>query len=278
MRVLVVGGAGFIGAHLVTAYKDDHDVVVFDMCAGNDVRDEASVFRIWKDFKPELTFHMAAQTEVRRAFDEPDMTVHTNVLGALNVLEAARLFGGRLIVASSDKALAPSGDVYSATKRMADELCYAYLRSYKLDLAIVRCANVFGPGQRNETTLVTNTIMRILRGEKPIVYAQSQECVREWLYIADAVEAYKLIANSDYKGAMDVGSGMRWSVRHMVDVIADMCGKSRADVETIDVTEKPEHTINRVDSKIFRTIFPDWRVTEIGTALKETVLWYRSNT
>jgi UDP-glucose 4-epimerase len=292
MRTLVIGGAGFIGRHLVAACRAAGDeVTVFDLCAGNDVRDAGGLYRVFRDFKPELVYHLAAQTEVRRSYKEPCLTFETNVIGTWNVLEACQLFGTKkLIYASTDKvygqwpgpcsegAHSLPRDIYSVTKHAADDIVQVYSRTYGLDTVTLRCANTFGPGQHNGTTLITATVQSVLRGQKPMLFKGSEKARREWLYVDDAVKAYMAVRGRCENTVYNVGTGEVFSVETVVQAVLKCMEKPADWYELVEVEEAPQAPVNVVSSRRFRTDFPTWMPIRFPEALKRTVEWYASNT
>lgn len=235
-RVLLTGATGFIGSALVdrllalgadvsavirtTDYSRPYFFGPASKIQGvrvitGDIRDFQTVQRAVVQTEPALIFHLAAITQVVEAKGMPLETYQTNVLGTVNVLEAARqatalcdLNTPSVIVASSDKAYGrplakpvlestPFNPFhpYDASKAAADIAALSYSRHYDMPITIARMANVFGPGDTNWRRLVPGTIRSIMLGE-PVVLRSDGKAVRDYLYIDDAVEAYLLLAQS----------------------------------------------------------------------------------
>jgi UDP-glucose 4-epimerase len=217
MRILVTGGAGFIASHVVDAcLAAGHDVaVVDDLSAGSLVRvpRRARLYRldvgsaelddVFDRERPELVSHHAAQVSVRRSREEPLLDAQVNVVGSINVLEAARRHRVRRVVFAS------SGAVYGEVDGAADEAhpcrpCspYAvaklavehYLQGYHatggLESVVLRYANVYGPRQdpHGEAGVVAVFIQRILAGLTPVIHGDGQQ-VRDFVAVEDVVRA-----------------------------------------------------------------------------------------
>jgi nucleoside-diphosphate-sugar epimerase len=288
-KCLVTGGKGFIGRALCGALRKlGCDVQRIDLLEGrSDVRDRRAVDSVFFGYRPDTVFHLAAQTEVARSYADPATTYGTNVCGTLNVLESCRKYGvSSVLLASSDKAygqdgvrsetdqLASEADFYSVTKRVADELARDYMRLWQLPVKVLRCANTYGPGQYNRTTLVAGTLHRIQQGEKPIVHQGAEGNVREWLYIDDAVQAYLSLVDAP-SGAYNVGCGERYSVLEVVHKLLQMCGKA-ADWYDAVPHSTPQIRSQGLDCAKYRTLFPDWVPVTFDEGLQRTVRWFRS--
>lgn len=307
-RVLVTGGCGFIGSALVKRLEqigESEGICTLDLMRGQDVTDGGLVRSTIRMLKSQIVFHLAAQTEVRTSFREPELTYRINVMGTLNVLEACRACGVEaLVVASSDKAygdhpnrvcneakeLWHNADAYSSSKAMADELCQDYHRLYHMPIRILRCANTFGPGQTNETTLITGTVCRLLKGEAPVIHEGRADVKREWLYIDDAVDAYVHLAQHAscsgelYNGisypAYNVGSGGRYSVREVVDKIAQlMFMEGGMDLRLTRYSSLPEKAPQigdqGLDSAKYRKLIGDKPFVTFDEGLKRTIAWHK---
>lgn len=319
--VLVTGGAGFIGRALCARLRElDATVAITDLTAkeaGSSVPyvGVASPGRIETAFamtEPDFVFHLAAQSEVGRGHREPHHTLVTNVLGTINVVEACRLRGEKLraaVFASSDKAygtvpreqlpyreaddLAVDGDLYAASKRAGDEIVSDYVRLYGVPARILRCANTYGPGQTNYTTLVAAVVRALLAGKRPSMFSPNTE--REWLYLTDAVDAYLLVAaavatgneggtgrapeNRPLRGrwAYNVGSGEVASVEQVTKTLCRL-----ADVDEERIMLEPQGREARpipyqsLDSSRFRNLFPLWKPTPLVEGLAKTLASYRA--
>ena len=291
--VLVTGSSGFIGSALVARLRGGGaEVVEFDLRNDHDVLDCADLHGTFDAYRPDAVFHLAAETEVLKSLAKPAEAYTTNFVGTLNVLEMCRKYSTpRLVVASTDKVygeypfgrkqgppeegdeLRPSPNPYAESKRMADELCRDYRLFYRIPVVVVRSVNTFGPGQRNTTTLITNTVRRILAGLPPQL--APHDAAREWLYIDDAVEAYMLIGGAHHQFAFNVGSGHQMRVSQVVGAIAQLMDTSTPACEPLDV---PFNDYDQsLDCRKFRTWFPEWVPTSFVDGLAKTIRWYREN-
>jgi nucleoside-diphosphate-sugar epimerase len=293
-RVLVTGHKGFIGSKIAQRVSDEGGVVIgLDRCRC-DVGDYEQVARLFDHDRPQVVFHLAAQTEVGKSINRPYETYRTNVVGTLNVLECCRRWPVESAVfASSDKAygdgpvpyretqpLQPNADPYSMSKRMADELCQHYGRTFDLPVRVLRCANVYGPGQTNQTTLVTRTILNLLDGKPPVLHEGRSDVDREWLYVDDAVEAYLLAASCWYPEPQvwNVGSREVASASDVVGMIAYALDSTRLVNNDSIVRERgPRVSIGdqQLDSSLFRRCFPAWTTTPLDGGLRRTIAWHR---
>lgn len=229
MRIVVTGGAGFIGSHLVDALltRPDVSVTVLDnLHRGRldnlgqhdgdcrlrflpaDVRDAATIERALRG--ADLVYHLAAQSNVMGAVSDPRYSFESNVLGTFNVLEAARLAGVRRIVFASsreaygeaarlpvdeDQPLAAT-NTYGASKAAAEVYCRSFTNVFGLETVILRFANVYGP--RDAGRVIPIWIARALRGEPLEVYGGDQ--VIDFVWVGQAVEALLRAADTDVVG------------------------------------------------------------------------------
>jgi len=254
MRVLVTGGAGFIGSHLTDALvaRGDAVEVVDDMSAGRpgrvpaqaivhkvSVTEAAELTALTADFAPELICHLAGQIDVRFSVAHPAADAQANVVGTVNVLEAARAVGARVLFASTgaviygrDAPIPSMEDVlplpespYGVAKHCAEQYVLLYNRLHGTSHAVLRFANVFGPRQdpAGLAGVVAIFCARALAGERPVVYGDGRQ-TRDYVYVADAVDAFLAAANSGRPGTWNIGTGVEVSVLELTRVISQVAG------------------------------------------------------
>ena len=222
MRILITGFAGFIGSHLTEAMvKLGHDVYgIDDFSSGNiwnvrnlleyknfrykkgDIREVELVHDMMRDM--DVCFHLAAQVHVDRSHIEPELTYDVNVRGTQNILEAAKWYDVRVIYASSSEVYgtAIGGPIdeshplnaphpYGASKIAADRMCYAYAKTYSMNIRIMRFFNIFGPRQKDEGYggVISMFIKRAMAGIPPVIYGTGEQS-RDYTFVDDAIRAY----------------------------------------------------------------------------------------
>ena len=257
MKILVTGGAGFIGANFAMRALKEGEVTVLDSLtyAGNmdslreaaksgkfrfvkgDIRDGKVVGGLVKE--AELVVNFAAESHVDYSIANPQLFFSTNVAGTLTLLEAARKNDVAFLQISTDEvygevkrgesregdALRPSSP-YSASKASADLLVGAYCRTYGADAKITRTTNNYGPYQHVEKLMPKFTVLA-LAGRKLPVYG-SGKSVREWIRVEDNCEAIMAVARKGKKGEVyNIGSGERKSVLEVAKAILDATGGGR---------------------------------------------------
>jgi UDP-glucose 4-epimerase len=254
MRVLVTGGAGFIGSHLVDALvaRGDEVAVVDDMSAGRpdrvageavahklSVTESAALEAVVADFRPELICHLAARVDVRTSVSDPADDALVNVIGTVNVLEAARAVRARVILGSTgaviygrDAPIPSLEDVlplpespYGVAKNCAEQYVELYNRLHGASHVVLRFANVYGPRQdpAGQVGVVAIFCARALTGQRPVVYGDGQQ-TRDFIYVGDAVSAYLAAADRGRPGTWNVGSGAEVSILQLAAVISELSG------------------------------------------------------
>jgi len=263
-RALVTGGAGFVGSHLVDRLlADAHRVcVVDDLSTGStsnvapdapfqrvDICDAAALRDVVARFKPEVVFHAAAQTDVRRSIREPDFDARVNVLGALNVLRAAVAVGARRIVYASSAAVYgnPARVVvsetdpthpmseYGASKLAFEHYLGAYAARGLIEYAALRYANVYGPRQRSDGEAgVVSIFTRQMLADEPVTIFGDGTKTRDYVFVADVVEATMRAAAGPSGVVANVGWGREVSDLDLFRVLARATGYAREPMYAAD--------------------------------------------
>ncbi|MFC2005859.1 dTDP-glucose 4,6-dehydratase [Chloroflexota bacterium] len=311
MKVLITGGAGFVGSHLCDKYtKEGLTVICLDnFMNGNltnirhlldyrnfklirgDVRDYDLLERIMRDV--EVVFHLAAQIHVDRSYVEPKLTYDINVMGTQNILEVARLHDVRKVIYASTSEVYGSAQYvpidekhplaaphpYGASKIAADRMCYAYGVTYGMNIATLRLFNIFGPRQRDigYGGVISIFTRRVLSNMPPIIYGNGLQ-TRDYTYIEDAVLAYDSVFKHDelIVEPVNFGSGKELSVLDLANMIIEMCGKKGNIIST-----HIEPRIGEVNRLIANAIKAQellgWEPKCIfRDSLKEFVNWYQN--
>jgi CDP-glucose 4,6-dehydratase len=302
MRAFVTGATGFLGSHLVPRLGPKTVSLIRDratylssgmkvdttplstVCHG-DLSDLPNLERILAEYRIDTVFHLAAQTEIAVGSKDPIGTFESNIRGTWNVLEACRRQRvGRIIVASSDKCYGRSKPPYKETmpllpdrpyetsKACVDLLAKTYAETYAMSIATTRSVNLYGPGCLSLSTLVPNTIKRLLLGEKPMV-RNGGVMRRDWLYVEDAVDAYIKLSSSSYVGPMNIGGGEGISVRQVVDIIMDLMGKK---VDLVDEVDTHGEIVDQwTDASLARKVIGWTPAHTLKDGLRKTIEWYK---
>jgi UDP-glucose 4-epimerase len=228
MRIVVTGGSGFIGSHLLKALKK-HQVLNYSIGAGNDILDEKALNKYFKDV--DVVFHLAAIAAVGA---DPYGTFETNTKGTLNVLNACRkndvrrlvfassaaVYGDIKTKASEDIACEPIS-VYGASKLAAESYINAYSSCYGISSIILRYFNVYGTGGSS----VINKFIRNIAAGRPIIVFDNGEMRRDYIHIGDVVRANLMAMKSKKTGIFNIGTGIPTSVNKVMAIVSTAMGK-----------------------------------------------------
>jgi UDP-glucose 4-epimerase len=256
MKILVTGGAGFIGSHVASAFQAaGHGVVVIDdLSSGKraQVPEGARFYQldiqspevrdVFLRERPDVLSHHAAQMEVRRSVADPGFDARVNILGLINLLEAARAAGTRRVLfASSGGAGYGEQEEFPAPEthrlqpvspygvsKIAGELYLACFRAmHGIDWVAMRYANVYGPRQdpHGEAGVVAIFTQKVLRGETPTIHGDGLQ-TRDYVYVGDIVRANLALVDHSFSGPLNFGSGIETDVCRLFELIAAACGSS----------------------------------------------------
>lgn len=304
MKILVTGGAGFIGSNVVDALvKDGHEVTVLDnLSTGKeeninpevkfyniDLLDMESLELAFREFKPDVVNHHAAQIDVRKSVEDPAFDAETNIIGSINLFELSINAGVRRIIFSSTggalygelEKLPVSEDTpieplspYGVAKYCTENYLNYFKRLYGIERVILRYANVYGPRQDplGEAGVVAIFTGKILKGEKPVIYGDGNQ-TRDYIYVEDVVKA-NVLALEGKEGIYNIGTGKETSVNELINVFSNVLGREI----------KPEYApprkgeVHRISldadmAKRELSFVPKYSLPE---GIRETIEWYAS--
>jgi UDP-glucose 4-epimerase len=309
VKSVVTGGAGFIGSHLVDALaaRGDQVLVLDDFSSGKrenlagaldsgvsvtelDVADAQGAFEAIEGFAPESVFHLAAQIDVRRSMSDPGFDARLNVVGTVNVLEAAARAGvSRLLFTSTGGAIYGEGEerphelpfaetapcapfsVYGQSKLAAEGYVDFYTRTRGVSGGTVRLGNVYGPRQDPATEAGVVAIFCGLArdGGQPTVFGTGRQ-TRDYIYVADVVDALLAMEGTVEGGPINVGTGVETNVLQLAEQIGGLSGREDFEPQLAPArTGEIERTV--LDTK-FATDRLGWQAKRnIESGLSETL-------
>jgi dTDP-glucose 4,6-dehydratase len=252
MRILITGGGGFQGSHLAQLWvKAGHDITILSTYSEESVRNLDSILGdvrvVWGSVtdseivdktirNQEVIVHLAARINVDESIADPVDFIHVNVSGTYNILQAVRRTGGRLIFSSSCEVYGASRNdphseahalnphsPYAASKAGADRMCYAYYKTYDVDVTIVRPCNIYGERQKSGLggAVIPKLTERAMTGNPVVVFGDGLQ-QREYMNVDDLVAAYDLLLDRpDLKGeTINFGSGEVIAINDIAERIA----------------------------------------------------------
>ena len=303
MKILVTGGAGFIGSHVVDAYvAAGHDVIVVDdLSTGRrenlnprarfhqlDIGDPRTA-ELVRDEKPEVLNHHAAQMDVRRSVADPLFDARVNILGTIHLLEAARQAAvQRLLLVSSGGAVYGEQETYPApethatnplspygvSKRSSELYAFFYQAEYRLPFVALRYANVYGPRQdpHGEAGVVAIFTGRML-GDEPVVVNGDGRQTRDYVYVGDVARANLLALETRATGPFNIGTGVETDVNALASLLLAAAG-SRSQVRH-GPPKSGEQRRSVIDCRRAAELL-GWRPeVSLAEGLGRTVAWFR---
>ncbi|HXA41828.1 MAG TPA: NAD-dependent epimerase/dehydratase family protein [Candidatus Solibacter sp.] len=258
MKVLVTGGAGFIGSNVADRLVEEghHVVVLDDLSSGKreQVPAAANFYQMeldgrWLDRvvereKPDAVCHLAAQISVRRSVEDPVFDARVNILASIGLIEACRLHGVKRFIFTStggaiygDADQVPTPETYPAapvspygtSKLCVEHYLHCFRELYGFSSAALRLANVYGPRQdpHGEAGVVAIFSKALLEGRTATINGDGKQ-TRDYVYVGDVVEAFALALQSDIQGSYNVGTGTETDVAELYQHIARAAGSSAA--------------------------------------------------
>ncbi len=309
MRILVTGGAGFIGSEFLQQISSEPEVtsIVLDSLtyAGDlrnlepraestsfhniDIRNITKLEELFKETEFDAIVNFAAESHVDNSIKNPTIFAETNVIGTLNLLECARKFEvKRFLHISTDEVygsvkegfsteetiLNPSSP-YAASKASAEHFVQSYLHTFNLPILVVRCSNNYGPRQYPEK-LIPRFISLLMKNEQVPVYGDGSN-IREWLYVADCVDAIiRVMHDGNVGGIYNVSSGIFRTNLEIARLLVQFLDKDPSLINFVE--DRKGHDFRyAIDSSKIRAEL-GWQPTvSLAAGLESTVNWYLRN-
>ncbi len=257
MKILVTGAAGFIASHVADAYVNaGHEVVIMDdLSRGSkkntnprarfyqyDIRDRETVENIFLQEKPAIVNHHAAQMDVRRGVREPLFDAQVNILGSLNLIEAAVAHGAKRFIYAATAGAGygepkhmpvpedyPINPItpYGISKHTVEHYLFTFQCLYGLQYVVLRYGNVFGPRQSSQGEAGVFAIFseQMMSGRQPVIYGDGQK-VRDYVYVSDVVAANIAALARGTNEIFNIGSGVATPDLEVFERVRDLLGKS----------------------------------------------------
>ena len=251
MKALITGSSGFIGSHLTAELKaNGYEVVRCDLKATDDtvamdITNQEMIQRVLEEHKPDVIINMAGQANVGLSWKKPQLTVQLNTIGLINILEAVRAVNPSIrviAVGSSDEYGSLEGrganvteDIpinpitpYAISKQAQELFAQLYVRSYRMDICVIRLFNLGGPGQAKGYMIsdFASGIAEVEAGKKEFMSVGNLESARDFTHVKDACRAVRLIAEKGRTGEVyNISSGSAHKAQEVLDKLVSMSNK-----------------------------------------------------
>jgi len=304
MKILVTGGAGFIGSNIVDAYVGaGHEVVVVDdLSTGRkenvnpkarlvkiDIQDPG-LERVFQETKFDVINHHAAQMDVRRSVADPKFDASVNILGMLNLLESGKKYGvGKVIFSSTGGAIYGEQDYFPAdeqhplrplspygiTKLATEKYLFYYQAVYGIRHVILRYANIYGPRQNphGEAGVVAIFADKMLNGDQPVINGDGKQ-TRDYVFVGDVVQANLLALKHAASDIFNIGTGIENDVNTLFRIIRKSTSSSCEEKHA--PAKMGEQLRSVIDASKARKILAWAPTVSLEEGLERTVQFFRS--
>lgn len=306
MKILITGGAGFIGSNVADGLLEKkHKVVIVDDLSNGkkenipggarfykcDIRSK-KLSGIFKAEKPDVVIHNAAQLSVRVSVENPLMDADINVIGGLNVIQACHACNvSKIIFASSggtvygEQKYFPADEEhptrpispYGVAKLATENYLYYFYKTYGLKYISLRYGNIYGPRQdpNGEAGVVAIFSSRIIRGSSPTINGDGLQ-TRDYVYVGDVVDVNIRAVESDFTGSLNVGTGKETTVVELFKILKEVSGKSG--VEEVHVPAREgEQRRSQLSYGLAKKILGWQPEITLEEGLKSTYNWFKKN-
>lgn len=284
MKILVTGGAGFIGSNVASQIKNEgHDVTVADsLYLGKeenisegidfvkiDVMDKEAINNLFEEKKFDYVFHFAALSSNPMFRPSPTEGISINIVGFCNIADACKDFGVKKLIYASTSSIYSGGKVpskedqevnpkihYEVSLYSRELIAAAYKKEFGLKSVGLRYFSVYGYNEKHKekfANLITQFIWQMKKGEKPVIYGDGNQ-TRDFVFVEDVAQANILAMNTEMDGIFNVGTNTSISLKEMVEIINKKLG----------TTIEPEYTENPLKNYIFETLADITKIKEYG--------------
>ena len=307
-NVLVTGAGGFKGSHLVEVLSKTNANIVallrdFDpqsyfeyrnlgkkcSVAIGDLKDTRKIMDILTKYEIDVIFHLGAQPLVTIALQNPIETLESNIMGTVNLLEAARVYRKIecMVMVSSDKAYGPSKNVpykenerlhgkapYDVSKSCADLISQMYAGVYNIPVTIGRCANVFGPGDLNMNRIIPGVIESAIK-DRDLEIRSDGKMIREYIYVKDCIEGYILLAENIHKTKGQAFNLASDNIMNVLEVVKRVSQAINVPVKTKILNKaKAEIPEQHLDASKIKSLLGWSTKVSFEDAIQESYDWY----
>jgi UDP-glucose 4-epimerase len=304
MKILVTGGAGFIGSHIADAFvAAGHAVTIIDdlsMGKMENVNPKAAFVKmdirseelpaLFERERFEAVVHLAAQMDVRKSVEDPQFDASVNILGSVNLLEQSRITGVKKFVFAStggaiygEQESFPADEThplrpispYGISKLAIEKYLYYYHEVFGLSYVALRFGNVYGPRQNphGEAGVIAIFTSRMLAGEQPIINGDGMQ-TRDYVYVGDVVRANQFALTYDKSGIFNVGTGIETTVNELFRHLKEFTGSSCNEIHA--PAKKGEQLRSVLDARLLQETASWTASMPLREGLKNTVEFFQS--